>query len=50
MDEDQRLQLLGFFPERIEARRGDLFALDAAADGGAVAKNNIAVVAMTRMK
>src|SRR5262245_41052323 len=35
MDEYQRLQFLGFLPERIEARRGDLLAFDAAADGGA---------------
>ena len=35
MDEDQRLQLLGLFPERIELGCGDLLAVDAAADGGA---------------
>ena len=35
MDEDQRLQLLGLFPEGVELGRGDFFALDAAADGGA---------------
>ena len=35
MDEDQRLQLLGFFPEGVELGGGDFFALDVAADGGA---------------
>ena len=35
MDEDQRLQLLGLLPERIELGGGDLLALDAAADGSA---------------
>src|SRR5262245_31228686 len=35
MNEYQCLQLLGFFPERVEAWRGNLLAFDAAADGGA---------------
>src|SRR5215470_14263081 len=35
MDEDERLQLLRLFPERIEPGGGNLLALDTAADGGA---------------
>src|SRR5262249_10714803 len=35
MDEDQGLKFLGLFPKGIEPGSGDLFALDAAADGGA---------------
>src|SRR5262245_52341371 len=35
MDEDERLQLFSFLPERIELGGRNLLALDAAADGGA---------------
>jgi hypothetical protein len=35
MDEDERLQLLGLLPERIEFGGCNLFALDTATDGGA---------------